>query len=54
MRTEEIDLRSPHLKKVKYLGRLNSAKLGFFPEGAFDEHASRKQIIVALDEKVSD
>jgi predicted nucleic acid-binding protein/GNAT superfamily N-acetyltransferase len=50
MRTEEIDLHSPYLKKVKYLGRLNSTTLGFLPEGAFDEHARRKQIIVALDE----
>lgn len=50
MKTEAIDLHSPHLRKVKRLGRLNSATLGFLPEGAFDEHAARRQIIVALDE----
>lgn len=50
MKTEEIDFHSPCLSRVKQLGRQNSATLGFLPEGAYDEHAARRQIIVALDE----
>ncbi len=46
----EIDHTSEHLAAVKALGTANSQTLGFFPEGAFDDHARRKQIIVALDD----
>lgn len=44
-----IDHKSPYLAQVKKLGDENSATLGFFPNGAFDDFASRKQIIIALD-----
>jgi len=33
---------------LKELGRLNKQTLGFFPEGAFDEHATRGLIAVAV------
>jgi len=38
-----------HLPKVKSLWRINSATLGFFPDGAFKDHLGRKQVLVALD-----
>lgn len=44
-----IDHKSPYLDQVKKLGDENNATLGFFPNGAFDDFAKRKQIIVALD-----
>jgi hypothetical protein len=31
------------------LHRLNAKTLGFFPKGAFEDHAKRRQIIVALE-----
>lgn len=49
----EIDQTSKHLPKVKALGAANSQTLGFFPEGAFDDYAGRKQILVALDDSHS-
>jgi predicted nucleic acid-binding protein len=49
MIVREIDHTSEHLAAVKALGAANSQTLGFFPEGAFDDYARRKQIIVALD-----
>ncbi|MEJ7623783.1 MAG: GNAT family N-acetyltransferase [Pyrinomonadaceae bacterium] len=45
-----IDRSSPFLIDVKTLGKRNSSTLGFFPDGAFDDHAQRKQILVAVDE----
>lgn len=50
MIVQEIDHRSEHLAAVKALGTANSQTLGFFPEGAFDDYARRRQIIIALDE----
>ncbi len=38
-----------HLSKIKSLWRINSATLGFFPDGAFKDHLDRKQVFVALD-----
>jgi predicted nucleic acid-binding protein len=46
----EIDHQSEHLAIVKALGAANSQTLGFFPEGAFDDYARRKQILIALDD----
>jgi GNAT superfamily N-acetyltransferase len=48
IRIERISARSPHLQSVKNLADENSETLGFFPAGAFDEQASRGQILVAL------
>ena len=36
------------LRSVIDLGRRNSATLGFFPDGAFEEHAYRETILIAL------
>jgi GNAT superfamily N-acetyltransferase/predicted nucleic acid-binding protein len=44
-----IDQRSPHLTAVSQLWHKNKVTLGFFPEGAFVDHAARRQIIVALN-----
>ena len=44
-----IDDRSPHLEKVKKLWRGNSDTLGYLPEGAFDEYARGRHILVTLD-----
>lgn len=49
MKITVIDEKSEHLKRVKELGYKNSRTLGFLPEGAFDDYAERKQIIVALN-----
>jgi GNAT superfamily N-acetyltransferase/predicted nucleic acid-binding protein len=45
-----IDISSPHLKAVKALGKSSRATLGFMPEGAFDEHASKRSILGAISE----
>ena len=50
LRLETIDANSPLLRDVKDLGRMHSSTLGFFPNGAFDDHAKRKWIIVAVDQ----
>lgn len=39
------------LPEIKKLWRRNSAKLGFFPEGAFEDHCTRRQILAAHSEK---
>lgn len=46
-----VDSNSPHLATVKKLGKENASTLGFFPDGAFDDHSRKKQILAALDEK---
>ena len=51
MNVQVIDLHSRHLEAVKELGKANAATLGFFPDGAFDDHANHRRILVALDEK---
>lgn len=38
-----------HLERIIELHRANAKNLGFFPKGAFEEHAKRKQILLALD-----
>jgi predicted nucleic acid-binding protein/GNAT superfamily N-acetyltransferase len=50
MTIQEIDQASEHLATVKELGAANAQTLGFFPEGAFDDYARRRQIIVAINE----
>jgi GNAT superfamily N-acetyltransferase len=40
-----IGLSSALLSAVKQLGRKHSNTLGFFPDGAFDEHAERGQLL---------
>lgn len=49
IKIEAIDNHSPHLEKVTSLWRANSKTLGNFPKGAFEDHATRRQILVALD-----
>ena len=51
VRVEYIDVLSPHLGEVRALWRSNSITLGFLPDGAFADHARRRQILVALDRK---
>lgn len=48
---ETISAASPHLESVKALGRAGKATLGFLPEGAFDEHAYDRHIVVALNDE---
>lgn len=45
-----IDEDSPHLSEVIELGKINSGTLGFFPKGAYRQHAAQERIIVALDD----
>src|SRR6185503_6940914 len=40
---------TPHLEGVMTLHRLNAKTLGFFPKGAFEEHAKLRRIIAALE-----
>lgn len=49
MRIETIDDKSPYLAAVKALWRANASTLGFFPDGAFLDYASKRCITVALD-----
>jgi predicted nucleic acid-binding protein len=48
MQIERIDHTSAHLAAVKTLGRANGGTLGLFPEGAFDDYAYQKHIIIAV------
>ncbi|HAO79150.1 MAG TPA: hypothetical protein DCQ92_09275 [Verrucomicrobia subdivision 3 bacterium] len=48
IRIECIDGSSPYLKAVMDLGKQHAETFGFFPKGAFQEHASRRHIFVAL------
>lgn len=41
---------SPYLNEVKALWRKHADTLGFFPDGAFEEYAAKKQIVVAVDD----
>ncbi len=50
MRVEILRGASSQLNQVKKLWRVNAETLGFFPEGAFDEYASKSCILVASDE----
>lgn len=50
MQIVTVGLHSQLLESVKRLGRENAATLGFFPEGAFDEHASKGRIIACTTE----
>ncbi|NPV53645.1 MAG: GNAT family N-acetyltransferase [Firmicutes bacterium] len=49
-RIEVIGKESPHLATVEALWRANASTLGFLPEGAFIEYATRGNIIGALDD----
>ncbi len=46
---ERLHFPTPHLDRVMVLHRFNAKTLGFFPKGAFEEHAKLRQIIVALE-----
>jgi GNAT superfamily N-acetyltransferase len=46
---EFINENHPLLPKVKQLGRKCAATLGFMPEGGFDDHAARRNIIIASE-----
>ncbi len=46
---ESLGFPTPHFERVIALHRLNAKTLGFFPRGAFEEHAKLRQIIVALE-----
>ena len=41
---------NPHLANVKQLGRKHRKTLGFFPDGAFDDHAARGMLLIAEDQ----
>lgn len=45
-----IEESSPYLADIKLLGKKNTVTLGFFPEGAFDDHARRQQIFAAISD----
>lgn len=45
---KRIGFPTPHMESVVALHRLNAKTLGFFPRGAFEEHARLRQILVAL------
>ncbi len=49
MNITRIDNRLALLAQVKKLWRADSGTLGFFPNEAFAEYATRKQILVAID-----
>ncbi|OPY17079.1 MAG: hypothetical protein A4E74_01522 [Syntrophus sp. PtaB.Bin075] len=47
MKVIQIDETYTHLDAIKNLWRINSRTLGFFPEGAFNDHAAKRCILVA-------
>jgi predicted nucleic acid-binding protein len=47
-RIEEVGLDSPFLEVVMKLHAVSKARLGPFPEGAFEDHARKKMILVAV------
>jgi len=49
IKIEIINSQNPHLAEVKTLGRMHAKTLGMFPEGAFDDHASRNWIFGAVN-----
>jgi predicted nucleic acid-binding protein len=49
IRVETIKSNPVHLEAVKALGKGHAHLLGLFPGGAFDEHAERGTILIALD-----
>jgi GNAT superfamily N-acetyltransferase/predicted nucleic acid-binding protein len=49
MKIIEIDPSSKFLNDIKKLWRANSKTLGFFPDGAFNEHALHKNIIAVIN-----
>jgi len=51
MGIERISEDSRHLPKVIELWRGNSATLGYFPKGAFMEHAVKRLILVAIGDR---
>lgn len=51
MKIEVISNESPYLQSVKLLWRTSSTTLGFFPDGAFEEYAAKRKILVALDDE---
>ncbi len=50
MKLDFIEGSSPYLKDIKKLWRENSQTLGFFPEGAFDDHAEKRCILAAISD----
>lgn len=46
---ERVGFPTPQLQRVMALHRLNAKTLGFFPKGAFEDHAKLRQIIAASD-----
>ena len=50
VRIKAINETSPYLPEVNKLGDANKATLGFFSQGAFEEKARKKQILVALSD----
>lgn len=48
-RIESVGAASPLLRDVKELGRAHRSTLGFFPNGAFDDHAERRWIVAAVE-----
>ncbi len=54
MKISQIDHNSKYLNGVIALGDANKSTLGLFPKDAFVESASKKQIIVAIDDITGD
>src|SRR5579862_5571743 len=49
VRTETVPTHAPELAAIRELWRQNSATLGFFPQGAFEDYAAEGGIISATD-----
>jgi hypothetical protein len=47
-RIEEVGLDSPLLEAVIHLHAVSKARLGPFPQGAFEDHAREKMILAAV------
>lgn len=49
MEIKVVDYSDPILNEIISLGKKNANTLGFFPEGAFVDHAKKKYIIAAIE-----
>ena len=49
IQVQVINQTSPYLGRVKELWRAHSTTLGFFPDGAFNDYAASKHVLVAIE-----
>lgn len=46
-----IDNKNKFFERIKELGKKNASTLGFMPQGAFEDYAKSRCIIIAYDDE---